>query len=153
MQRLVAANNWLWERWWPALLKLPAAQAHQDVGGSFPSVFDTTAHMVGAELVWQERLEGNPKAAFPAPPLTMQDLYSDWQALVVRRNKWLELVSPNAEIFYHYAAGTATNRIDEIFQHLTSHAHFHRGQLVTQFRLLGIQPPSVHLIGYFREHP
>lgn len=151
MLRLVEANDWLWGKWWPALLKLPAAQAHQDVGGSFASVFDTTAHMVGAELVWQERLEGNPTAAFPTPPLTMQDLYADWQAVAVRRKKWLELTSPTAPIFYHFATGTATNRVDEIVQHLTSHAHFHRGQLAGQFRMLGIHPPSAHLMAFFRE--
>jgi uncharacterized damage-inducible protein DinB len=39
----------------------------------------------------------------------------------------------------------------ECLIHVVSHAHFHRGQLVSQFRALGMQPPSRHLLGRFFE--
>lgn len=50
------------------LLAFPPEQVFREVGGSFPNVFATTAHMVGAEAVWLERLQGNPTARFPDPP-------------------------------------------------------------------------------------
>ncbi len=37
----------------------------------------------------------------------------------------------------------------ECLIHVTTHAHFHRGQLASQCRQLGIVPPSRHLLGGF----
>jgi uncharacterized damage-inducible protein DinB len=33
--------------------------------------------------------------------------------------------------------------------HVVTHAHFHRGQLASQCRILGVCPPERHLMGYF----
>ncbi|MCX7783557.1 MAG: DinB family protein [Meiothermus sp.] len=150
LKRIVDANDWLWEKWWPALQTLSPEQAHQEVGGSFPNVLATTAHMVGAEVVWLERLLGNPAASFPASPADLMGLYEFWQRLASRRQDWLITADPEARITYNFTGGTATNSITEIVLHFTSHAHFHRGQLASQFRLLGLKPPSAHLIGFFR---
>ncbi len=147
---LVEANNWLWGKWWPALLELSPSQAHKEVGGSFPSVFATTAHLVGAEVIWQGRILGNPKATFPPVPQTMVELQTDWNAVATQRQQWLETAQPSDMIPYNFSGGSFTNRVDEILLHLTSHAHFHRGQLASQFRMLGLQPPSAHLIGFYR---
>lgn len=146
--RLIDAHDWLWRQWWPALLGLPPEQAHEEVGGSFPSVFATALHMVGSELTWQTRCDGH-KTETPLPE-DMATLYRDWEALALRRQGWLQEHSPQALVTYAYSGGTATNQVDEIVLHLTSHAHFHRGQLATQVRLLGLKPPSAHLITFFR---
>lgn len=148
--RIVEANDWLWEKWWPALLELSPEQTHRRVGGSFDSVFATTAHMVGAEMVWLERLLGNPEAAFPPVPADMKVLHEHWRQLATRRQQWLTTANLEAKISYRYTGGTAANSVAEIVLHFTSHAHFHRGQLASQLRLLGLQPPSAHYIGFFR---
>ncbi len=150
LKRIVDANDWLWEKWWSALQELSLEQARQEVGGSFPSVLATTAHMVGAEAVWLERLLGNPAASFPASPTDIGGLYKSWQLMASRRQNWLATADPEARITYNYTGGTATNSVSEIVLHFTTHAHFHRGQLASQFRLLGLKPPSAHLIGFFR---
>ncbi|GIW24192.1 DinB family protein [Meiothermus sp.] len=150
LKRIVDANDWLWTKWWPALQALSPEQAQQEVGGSFPSVLATTAHMVGAEAVWLERLLGNPAASFPSNPGNMQSLFERWQQLAASRQAWLSNADPEAPITYNFTGGTATNRVSEIVLHFTSHTHFHRGQLASQFRLLGLQPPSAHWIGFFR---
>jgi len=150
LKRLVDANDWLWEQWWPALLALSPELVHQEVGGSFPSVFATTAHMVGAEAVWLERLQGSPAASFPANPADMKGLHQSWQRLASKRQDWLATADPNACITYSFSGGTSTNTVSEIVLHFSSHAHFHRGQLAGQMRLLGQKPPSVHFIGFFR---
>ncbi|WP_448566317.1 DinB family protein [Thermus sp.] len=150
IKRIVDAHDWLWVNWWPALLELSPQQAHQEVGGSFASVFATAAHMVGAEKVWLERLLGNPEATFPPTPAQMKGLHENWQQLATRRQEWLTTTDLEAKISYRFSGGTATNRVAEIVLHFTSHAHFHRGQLASQFRLLGLKPPSAHYIGFFR---
>jgi uncharacterized damage-inducible protein DinB len=150
LKRIVDANDWLWEKWWPTLVELSPEQTHHKVGGSFDSVFATTAHMVGAETVWLERLQGNPEATFPPTPAEMQGLHEHWQQLAARRQEWLTTADPEAKITYRFTGGTASNSVAEIVLHFTSHAHFHRGQLASQLRLLGLKPPSVHYIGFFR---
>ncbi len=150
LKQIVDANDWLWGKWWPALLELSPEQAHQEVGGSFASVFATAAHMVGAETVWLERLMGSPEASFPPIPMDMKGLYEGWQQLATRRREWLTTADPETKIAYRFTGGTATNSVTEIVLHFTSHAHFHRGQLASQLRLLGLKPPSVHYIGFFR---
>ncbi|MBF6595205.1 MAG: damage-inducible protein DinB [Thermaceae bacterium] len=144
---LIRGHDWLWEQWWPALEAL-AEQAHKEVGGSFPSVFATTAHMVASELTWQARCDGQVSASTPKD---IAGLRLDWQVLAGRRREWLEAASPLDQISYQTSTGTAyTNTVSDIALHLTSHAHFHRGQLASQFRLLGLKPPSAHLITFFR---
>jgi len=150
LKRIVDANDWLWESWWPALTELSPEQARQEVGGSFASVLATTAHMVGAEMVWLERLKGHPEATFPPAPTTMQALLENWSRMATERQAWLASADPAARVSYQFTGGTATNSVAEIVLHFTGHAHFHRGQLASQFRLLGLKPPSVHFIGFFR---
>lgn len=150
LKRIVDANDWLWEKWWPALHELSPLQAHQEVGGSFANVFATATHMVGAEAVWLERLSGHPEATFPPSPADMKGLDENWQQLAAKRQDWLTRADPEAKITYRFTGGIATNSVAEIVLHFTSHAHFHRGQLASQLRLLGLKPPSVHYIGFFR---
>ncbi|MER3482664.1 MAG: damage-inducible protein DinB [Meiothermus sp.] len=148
--RLVKAHNWMWERWWPALLELSPEQARKEVGGSFPSVFDTAAHMVWSEFNWQERCDRAGQNTTPEPE-DMTVLKQDWEALAERRRKWLETAAPQSPVSYRTSDGKPyTTLVSDIILHMTSHAHFHRGQLVTQFRLLGLKPPSVHFITFTR---
>ncbi len=150
LKRLLEAHDWVWEKWWPALLALPPDQAQRAVGGSFPSVFATTAHMVGTEAVWLERLLGNPQAPYPPTPADMQGLQALWQGGGPEASGLARGARPESRVFYHHSSGSAANRVDEIVLHFTSHTHFHRGQLAAQFRLLGLTPPSAHWIGFFR---
>jgi uncharacterized damage-inducible protein DinB len=148
--RLVDGHEWIWKAWWTALAELSPEQFKQEVGGSFPSVFTTTAHMVGAEQVWQMRCEGQGMAVFPPVPENMLRLKNDWDEISARRRVWLETAPLEVKVNYTFTGGTAANSISEVILHMTSHAHFHRGQLASQFRALGLKPPSVHMIGYFR---
>ena len=166
LQRIVLSNNWVWEKWWPELLKLSKEQANQEVGGSFPTIFATTEHLVWAEMMWQRRLEGGVAYAiaakqlpeggstakiFPRKPTSLKQLHQHWLELVPRRQNYLESANPKAKIAYQMLDGTPyTNTLQDIMVHVTSHAHFHRGQLASQFRMLGLKPPTAHAIGYFR---
>ncbi|GEM_PF-2102413 len=150
LKRIVAAHDWLWNQWWPALRALPLEESQRAVGGSFPSVSATVAHMVWAEATWLERLLGYAVVQAPASPVDLEVVHELWQQLAAKRKSWLEAADPDARITYTYSGGTATNTVAEIVLHFTSHAHFHRGQLASQMRLLGLQPPSAHMIGFFR---
>jgi uncharacterized damage-inducible protein DinB len=73
-----------------------------------------------------------------------------WHALKARRMNWLRTADPRARVeFVPDAGGIASVQAWECLVHLTTHAHFHRGQLVSQCRALGVTPPSRHLLGAF----
>lgn len=153
LQRLVKGHDWLWQQWWPALLELSCEQARKEVGGSFPNIYTTTLHMVGAEWAWQERLEGNSPKALPGSEWAkdMRALKERWDEVAARRSKYLETADASARKPYRMINDTpAENTVAEIHLHVISHAHFHRGQSASQFRLLGLKPPSAHYIGFFR---
>ncbi|MDX2004912.1 MAG: DinB family protein [Meiothermus sp.] len=150
--RLVDGHGWIWGHWWGALMELSPEQLTREVGGSFPSVLTTVAHMVGSEQVWQMRCEGQSQATFPPVPDNLLRLKDDWDEIAARRRAWLETVPLDLKVNYTitYSNSTAVNSVSEVILHMTSHTHFHRGQLVNHLRALGVKPPSVHLIGYFR---
>jgi uncharacterized damage-inducible protein DinB len=149
LRRLVAAHDAVWNAWWPTLVGLPGSAASRDVGGSFPSVFLTTRHLVDAERYWQELIDGGP--AFDVRVSTAETvarLREIWHGVRDRRLAWLAAADPHAPVAFTPAAGgTATVLAWECLIHVVSHAHFHRGQLVSQCRALGVEPPSRHLIG------
>ncbi|MCS7067457.1 MAG: hypothetical protein N2Z75_01105 [Meiothermus sp.] len=87
----------------------------------------------GTEAFGLERLLGNLAASFPASPTDLGGLYKIWQQVASRRQDWLVSANPEAGVAYHFTDGKAHNSAREIVLHYTSHTHFHRGQLASQF--------------------
>jgi uncharacterized damage-inducible protein DinB len=46
--------------------------------------------------------------------------------------------------------GEFAHTFRQMFRHTVDHSSYHRGQLVTLLRQLGIKPPSAGLIGFYR---
>jgi uncharacterized damage-inducible protein DinB len=40
-----------------------------------------------------------------------------------------------------------------MIQHVVDHSSYHRGQIVTMLRQLGVTPPSTGLIRFYRDGP
>ena len=147
----MAAHDAVWAAWWPTLIGLPESAVSSPVGGSFPSVFSTTRHLVDAERYWQEIIDRGPAfEAMASTAGTIAALRAMWDGVRARRLAWLAEADPHAAVAFAPAGGgTATVHAWECVIHVVSHAHFHRGQLVSQCRSLGVDPPSRHLIGSF----
>lgn len=132
--------------------------SEQVVVSSFSGIRATLLHLTDAEAIWLSRLEGNPLSDWPSKTFTgsEQDLY--------------QLVENNSQKLYSfYAAQNSgyqdtsigytnmkgepfTNTVAEILLHLTNHAAFHRGQVVTMLRQLGATGiPSTDLIAFYRK--
>ncbi len=147
LRQLVEMHEAIWDAWWPALLALEPEAARRAVGGSFPSVLATTAHMVSQEIAWQDRFEG--RRSLGAAWADLAEVHRHWERLRARRAAWLEGADPAATVRYTNARGEAfESTVGEIWFVLVTHAHFHRGQLATQFRLLGRTPPSAHFLRF-----
>jgi uncharacterized damage-inducible protein DinB len=148
--RLVEAHDAIWLAWWPTLRALPHSLAHHRLPGSYPTVFALLRHMVESEIYWQDRLEGRAEHDTPSRWKTMRQLERAWRTLRKRRESWIARADLRRRVQFQAAGGyTGSVSISECLIHLTTHTHFHRGQLVTQCRQVAVEPPSRHLLGSF----
>ena len=65
LQTLLDYNYWARDRMLDALDQLTPEQFTRVVGGSFTSIRDTAAHMLGAEIVWYMRWQGESPTVMP----------------------------------------------------------------------------------------
>ena len=155
---LLEYNYWARDRILDAVTALLPEQYTRDLGNSFKSIRDTLAHTYSAEWVWYSRWQG----VSPTAPLKFED-YPDVPAL---RTAWSELerevrsflnslddVGLEKEYDYRLMNGQPGRSIfSQMFQHVVNHGSYHRGQVTTMLRQLGVAPPkSTDLITFYRE--
>lgn len=128
------------------------------VENSFPSLKKTVFHIYGAEFLWHRRLLGDSPKIFPSPDSVhsaaevfakLLESSNDLAALLADKNEdWFD-----ANFDYKNLAGSAFSSVRrDTLQHVFNHSTYHRGQLVTMGRQLGIpNPPSTDFIFYTRE--
>jgi uncharacterized damage-inducible protein DinB len=131
----------------------------QEVESSFPSIRQTLLHIWDAESLWLERLNGNSPKVFPSKnfvglneavfdgllesSLALVNFIENKPALFFREKCTFSLISLNTEM---------TQKVKDMIMHTMNHSTFHRGQLVTMCRQLGISPiPRTDLIIYSRD--
>lgn len=150
-------NSWADRRLLDACGALTNEQFTRDLGSSFKSVRDTVAHLYGAEWVWNERFQGRSPsslvggAGFPdlasvrAKLEEMDQYYIDYVS---------KLTSQDLDRVIRYKGFTGdefSNPLWQSLHQLTNHASYHRGQVTTMLRQLGVKPVPTDLILYYRE--
>jgi uncharacterized damage-inducible protein DinB len=143
-------------RWADRLLLAPVAeltptQYTLELGGSFPSLQATVAHLAGAAKLWSLRLAGEPYGGLP-PSAEIPDVPTAL-ARLAEAYVVLEAVAPvweaaKDETFtYRNIAGVETTRVKwQIFRHIVNHGSYHRGQIANMLRQLGVKPPATDLL-------
>jgi len=157
MRTLYEYDAWANARTLNACAALTQEQLTRNLGNSFGSVRDTLVHIVGAQMIWLERLHGSSPAGLPKP-----DAYPD---LLAVRAQWAE-TEPTLRAYVSGLSAADLERILEfrnakgivfrdqignILQHLANHGSYHRGQVTTLLRQLGATPVSTDMIGFHRE--
>jgi uncharacterized damage-inducible protein DinB len=157
LQFLFRYNQWADRRTLDACSALTNEQFTRDLGSSFGSVRDTLAHLYGAEWLWNERFQGRSPSGLP-PASAYPDLASVRAKLEEMDRNCLDYVSKLTQqdlervIRYKTAAGTEfSNPLWQSLHQLSNHGTYHRGQVVTLLRQLGVKPVSTDLIGFYRE--
>lgn len=150
-------NLWADRRLMDVCASLTSEQFTRNLGSSFSSVRDTLAHLYGAEYIWNERFQGRSPATLPQG--------SDFPDLVSVRAKLEEmdlyfidyvsrLSQQDLDRVIHYKSfggNEFSNPLWQSLHQLTNHASYHRGQVVTLLRQLGVKPVSTDLIAFYRE--
>ncbi len=150
-------NAWANRRLLDGCAAVPADQFTRDLHSSFPSVRDTLAHIAGAEWIWGERFHGVSPAAPPAWLNTAEraELSKRLAGLDRELAEFASGLSAadlvGALEYRNLSGGAFSQPLWQPLQHLANHSTYHRGQVVTMLRQLGVQPPHTDLIVFYRE--
>lgn len=156
LKLLHAYNAWADNRIFEALTHLPQEQYTQDMKGSHGSIHSTLVHMVGAEKVWLERFQGAAQQFLSEdPPKSLAELRTIWERVGYDTAKWLGTLNDKKlqETFTMTTlkGDVFTHVYWQAFHHVVNHSTYHRGQIVTMLRQLGVKPPGTDLIQFCRE--
>jgi uncharacterized damage-inducible protein DinB len=157
IRQLFVYDAWANRRSFGACAALTPEQFTRDLGSSFPSVRDTLAHIVGAHFIWLERFHGRMSAGL-LPPSQFPDLASVTarsEQLQQELTDYVNQLSAQdlAETFeYRDLKGNAHKNLRwHILHQLANHGSYHRGQIATLLRQLGVKPVSTDFIVFHRE--
>ncbi len=115
-------------------------------------VLSLMSHILNAESIWIERIYGESAARYSLwqkhgaddMPNIHEDLLADLRDI-------FENEDLSAKIEYVNSKGVEyDSTIEEILLHIVDHATYHRGQLATRYRELGIKPLETNVINWTR---
>jgi uncharacterized damage-inducible protein DinB len=154
---LLDYHYWGRDRMLEAVDVLTPEEYTKDLGSSFKSVRDTVVHTYGAEWNWYLRWIGKSPTAMPDPTAfpsvtSVRDAWKSQEAKVrpLVRSLGHEL---DRVIRYETLAGEPMESVfSHMLQHVVNHATYHRGQVTTMLRQLGVPAPKPQdLIRFYRE--
>jgi uncharacterized damage-inducible protein DinB len=155
-RELFAYCAWANGRAFDAVEALTPEQLTTPVASSFPSVRGTLGHIVAAEWVWLRRWLGESPSAMPAwvSETSLPELRGRLAAVEAERDRYLATVSEAdlAQVIEYRTLGgqTHSDPLMGLVRHVVNHSTYHRGQVATQMRQVGVVPPTTDLIAYMR---
>jgi uncharacterized damage-inducible protein DinB len=145
-------NRWANARIFDASARLTREQFVQTVPSSFPSVRDTLAHVLAAEWIWLERWKGSSPRALPDDTAlrTVEALLERWRPVEREQRAFIEsLRDPDLRgvlTYVNIKGETWSYPLGRTLQHVANHSTYHRGQVTTMLRQLGVEPPATDLL-------
>jgi uncharacterized damage-inducible protein DinB len=153
-----AYNSWANKLLLSAVEALPDEQQRTEIRSSFPSLFKTVLHMLDAESIWWQRIRLQEKIERPSETFTGN--FSELRNLLLQQNgRWQEWVGSVNEhglqhefIYFNSKKERFKQPVHQMLLHLFNHGTYHRGQLVTLLRQLGVEKiPSTDFIEWSRK--
>jgi uncharacterized damage-inducible protein DinB len=154
--QLVAFNQWADARIFEAMSQLSAEQFGRDLQSSHGGIQGTLAHIVGVEKGWLRRWQRQAESA-ALPPSQMHslvELRAYWESVCADMNQFLATLDDRKlqeTLSTTTSAGTFTAPYWQMIQHVVDHSSYHRGQIVTMLRQLGVTPPSTGVMRFYRD--
>jgi uncharacterized damage-inducible protein DinB len=124
---------------------------------SFPSIRKTLYHIWDAQGIWMIRLGGGTVIDWPSKNFTgttkeaIENFLNSSKEFASLVKGFNETEFHNSITYKNMEGKQYTNSIADIVMHVMNHSTFHRGQLITMFRDVGItQIPSTDFIVFCR---
>lgn len=146
-------NYWARDRQLQACGALTQEQFLRPMGSSFSSVRDTLVHLLGGEWVWLERWRGrsptmrDAEEFAPEKFLRLSTVQDSWREVETGVREYFAGLKEEAlarPVTYTNLKGeTWTYPLWRTLLHLVNHQTYHRGQVTTLLRQLGVQPVQI----------
>ena len=157
LKTLYDFNFWANGRILGVMEKLTDEQYSKDLHSSHGGIRGTFGHLLASHEIWLGRWKGNPtkttvdEAGGPSIAVAKQF----WTTMQQDLSAFLEglteadLVKP---VSYTNTRGeTYSTPLWQMMLQVVNHATYHRGQIVTMLRQLGVKPVNTDIIFYFRQ--
>jgi uncharacterized damage-inducible protein DinB len=156
VRELFAYNAWANRECFAALERVAPEAYFRDLQSSHGGLHGTLCHIVWAEELWLHRWLKRPNPAVPQG--------KDLTTLVAARDRW-EAIEAERLVFLAgcdaarlagsvavrpSSGGEYVHTFPQMFRHVVDHSSYHRGQLITLLRQVGVTPPSPGLILFYR---
>lgn len=150
-------NAWANAQLLTAISALPEEKQRQQIISSFDSLFNTVLHLLDSNTIWWQRLKLQERIVRPSDHFT-GDFRELSQALMQQDRLWLDWVTQAQEHMLQHVFQYQNSRRESfkqpVFQalhHIFNHGTYHRGQLVTMLRQVGVEKlPNTDFIGWSR---
>lgn len=156
VRELFEYNAWANRRLFEALAAVPTDDYLRDLKSSFGGLHGTLAHIVSAERLWLARWRGTVGSLLKGSEVgSLAELRTLWDGVEAERTEYLsQLTTPMLDseiVIKPTTGGQFVHTLRQTLQHAVDHSSYHRGQIVTLMRQVGVKPPSTGLIGFYRE--
>ncbi len=130
----------------------------KDIGSSHGGIHGTLVHTMGAEEVWLKRWKNELVTSickteeFP----TFESLVNRWNMIEMEVLAFLHTLESDADVlrsceYKDFKGNPYAQPIFQLMQHVVNHSSYHRGQVVTMLRQIGVKPVATDLVVYLRE--
>jgi uncharacterized damage-inducible protein DinB len=147
-------NTWANSLLVATITALSEEQQQAEVKSSFPSLYKTMLHLLDAESIWWQRIKLQEKITIPSESFTgnMNELSTE---LLKQNRQWQEWVSSLNEnglqhefIYMNSKKERFKQPVYQMLLHLFNHNTYHRGQIVTMLRQVGVEkiPPTDFIV-------
>jgi uncharacterized damage-inducible protein DinB len=142
-----------------ALISKDQSIWEKEVKSSFNTIASTILHITDAQDIWLSRLNGQSLGVWPSSDAAGQTSADIARSLIQSSENFFMFLDvqlptfPTKIIQYKDMKGFShANTVEEIVAHTMNHSTFHRGQVITMLRELGVDKlNSTDMISFFRE--
>jgi uncharacterized damage-inducible protein DinB len=141
-------NQWAVRQYIIVLHMLDSTQLDGNMNSSFSSIHKTLGHMLWVEELWYERWQGHTVTKLFEPNVipSLEILESQFAEIHAKQIQLLENYPDGSENqwirYINFQGETWKYNLYQLVQHLMFHSAYHRGQIATMLRQIGIDPPK-----------
>lgn len=153
-----AYNIWANQRMIDCINNLSDEQINKEISSSFATIFKTLLHLWDAESIWWQRIKLADQLIVPSDGFSgsVIELGNGLMQQSKQWKEWIELTTDATlehEFIYRNSKKEQFKQpVYEALHHLFNHQSYHRGQLITMFRQVGVsKPPNTDMIAFSRK--
>jgi uncharacterized damage-inducible protein DinB len=153
-----AYNVWANQRMIDCISNLTDDQINREINSSYKSIYATLLHLWDAEAIWWQRIKLQEQIDVPSLNFngSIIELGNNLMKQSKQWKEWVDLATEAAlehEFIYRNSKREQFKQpVNEVLVHLFNHQSYHRGQLITMFRQVGLEVvPNTDLIAFSRK--